>query len=48
MSINNLPDELREIYEDFAVFHEESKVPAQVLCILWDEEVEYMAESVQI
>ena len=39
MSINNLPDELRDIYEDFAVFHEESKVPAQVLCILWDEEV---------
>lgn len=46
MSINNLPDELREIYEDFAVFHEESKVPAQVLCILWDEEVGYMIESV--
>lgn len=39
MSINNLDDELRELYEDFAVFHEESKVPAQVLCILWDEEV---------
>ena len=45
MSINNLPDELREIYEDFAVFHEESKVPAQVLCILWDEEVGCMIFS---
>ena len=39
MSINNLDDELRELYEDFGVFDEESKVPAQVLCILWDEEV---------
>lgn len=39
MSINNLHDDLRELYEDFAVFDEESKVPAQVLCILWDEEV---------
>ncbi|KAJ7373729.1 wD repeat domain [Desmophyllum pertusum] len=44
MSINNLSDELREIYEDFAVFHEESKVPAQVLCILWDEEFEVVED----
>ena len=39
MSINNLPDELRRLYEDFAIFDEVSKVPAQVLCILWNEEV---------
>ena len=39
MSINNLNDELREVYDDFALFDEDSKVPAQVLCILWDEEV---------
>ena len=41
MSINNLPDELRDIYESFAVFHEDCKVPAQVLIILWNEEVWY-------
>jgi len=44
MSINNLDDELRELYENFAVFDEESKVPAQVLCILWDEEFEVVED----
>lgn len=44
MSINNLPDELRKLYEDFAMFDQESKVPAQVLCILWDEEFEVVED----
>lgn len=35
MSISNLADDLRDLYEGFAVFHEDSKVPAQVLCMLW-------------
>lgn len=39
ISINNLKDELRERYMDFAMFEDDAKVPAQVLCILWDEEV---------
>ena len=39
MSFNNLEDDLRDVYKDFALFDAESKVPAQVLCILWDEEV---------
>lgn len=39
MSINSLDDELRALYDDFALFDEDSKVPAQVLCILWEEEV---------
>lgn len=44
MSINNLNDELREVYDDFALFDEDSKVPAQVLCILWDEEFEVVED----
>lgn len=44
MSINNLPDELRGIYESFAVFHEDCKVPAQVLIILWNEEFEVVED----
>lgn len=48
MSINNLFDELREIYEDFVVFYEEFKVFVQVFCIFWDEEVWYMIFSSNI
>lgn len=39
MSINNLNEELRQLYFDFALFEDGTKVPAQVLGILWDEEV---------
>ena len=48
ISINSLPDELRELYEDFAVFDQESKVPAQVLCLLWDEEVKKVESCINV
>lgn len=40
MSINNLRGDLQKLYVDFALFEDGTKVPAQVLCILWDEEVQ--------
>ncbi|XP_077994598.1 apoptotic protease-activating factor 1-like [Glandiceps talaboti] len=40
MSVTNLSDEMKELYNDFALFDESVRVPAPVLCILWDKEVE--------
>ena len=39
MSIESLSDDQKRLYWDFAMFDEERKVPVQVLCILWDEQV---------
>ncbi|XP_032220712.2 apoptotic protease-activating factor 1 isoform X2 [Nematostella vectensis] len=44
MGINNLSEEMRTYYIDFALFDDGSKVPAQVLCILWDEELEIVED----
>ncbi|XP_015776356.1 PREDICTED: apoptotic protease-activating factor 1-like [Acropora digitifera] len=44
MSINSLDDELRALYDDFVLFDEDPKVPAQVLCILWEEEFEVVED----
>ena len=39
MSVENLPDLLKEKYQHFAVFDEDTRVPVQVLSLLWDEDV---------
>lgn len=39
ISIGSLNEEQKQLYQDFALFNEESKVPVKVLAILWDEEV---------
>nr|XP_006818297.1 PREDICTED: apoptotic protease-activating factor 1-like [Saccoglossus kowalevskii] len=45
MSITNLRDELRGLYQDFALFDESTRVPASVLSILWDEEIEIVEDT---
>ncbi|XP_077449692.1 apoptotic protease-activating factor 1 isoform X3 [Stigmatopora argus] len=47
-SIEVLPDEYRELYQDLAVLEPDVKIPAKVLSILWDlepEEVEDILEE---
>lgn len=47
-SIEVLPEEHRELYRDLTVLEKDVKIPAKVLCILWDmepEEVEDILEE---
>lgn len=39
-SIEVLPDEHRELYKDLTVLEKDVKIPAKVLCVLWDLEPE--------
>ena len=39
VSVNSLPNDIREKYMYFAVFEEDSRVPASVLGLLWNEDV---------
>ena len=39
ISVDNLPTEMKEKYAHFAVFEEDSRIPAKVLGLLWDEDV---------
>ena len=39
ISVSNLPQEFREKYVYFAVFDEDSRIPASVLGLLWDADV---------
>lgn len=44
ISIDSLSEEQKQLYQDFALFNEESKVPVKVLAILWDQEVNIFAK----
>ena len=39
MSVTGLPEAMQEKYKYFAVFEEESRIPANVLGLLWNEDV---------
>ena len=39
ISVTELDEDLRKKYESFAIFEEDSRIPASVLGLLWNEEV---------
>ncbi|XP_008398784.1 apoptotic protease-activating factor 1 isoform X1 [Poecilia reticulata] len=46
-SIEVLPDEHRERYKDLTVFQKDVKIPAKILCVLWDLEPEEVEDILQ-
>ncbi|XP_074651809.1 apoptotic protease-activating factor 1-like [Tubulanus polymorphus] len=44
ISVNNLYDDVREFYQDFAMFDSDHRVPTMVFCILWSEEKEFVED----
>ncbi|KAM4523763.1 apoptotic protease-activating factor 1 [Fundulus diaphanus] len=46
-SIEVLPDEHRELYKDLTVLEKDVKIPAKVLCVLWDLEPEEVEDILQ-
>ncbi|MEQ2260078.1 wD repeat domain, partial [Xenotaenia resolanae] len=46
-SIEVLPDEHREFYKDLTVLEKDVKIPAKVLCVLWDLEPEEVEDILQ-
>uniref|UniRef100_A0A665WG93 Apoptotic protease-activating factor 1 n=1 Tax=Echeneis naucrates TaxID=173247 RepID=A0A665WG93_ECHNA len=46
-SLEVLPDEHRKLYKDLTVIEKDIKIPAKVLCILWDLEPEEVEDILQ-
>ncbi|XP_032445523.1 apoptotic protease-activating factor 1 isoform X1 [Xiphophorus hellerii] len=46
-SIEVLPDEHRELYKDLTVLQKDVKIPAKILCVLWDLEPEEVEDILQ-
>ncbi|XP_071809613.1 apoptotic protease-activating factor 1-like [Asterias amurensis] len=45
VSVDQLPEESRELYFDFVVFDAGVKISAKVLSVLWDEEMEFVEDE---
>ncbi|XP_078683491.1 apoptotic protease-activating factor 1-like [Branchiostoma floridae x Branchiostoma belcheri] len=45
ISVDHLDKDMRDLYQQFAVFDNDTLVPTQVLSILWEEEVELVEDT---
>ncbi|XP_072034460.1 apoptotic protease-activating factor 1-like [Amphiura filiformis] len=45
MSLEQLAKDSKDLYSDFAIFDEDVKVPAKVLSIMWDEDLETVEDE---